>query len=109
MWMLAWGLAFGGALGALLQLSGASSHSKIVHALRVKDLTIMKLILMAIGVGLMGVQLVDRLGLATMTVNERYLRGIIIADAIFGVGFALSGYCPATARAACAEGPQMSG
>ena len=103
------GVGVRGAFGAQLQLSGASSHTKIVHALRLKDLTIMKLILMAIGVWLMGVQLLDRFGLANMKVNERYLLGIIIAGAIFGVGFALSGYCPGTALAACAEGTRMPG
>jgi len=98
------GLALGTAFGALLQLSGASSHTKIVNALRLKDLTIMKLILMAIGVGLMGVHLLDLFGLANMKVKELYLLGLVIAGAIFGVGFALTGYCPGTALAACAEG-----
>jgi uncharacterized membrane protein YedE/YeeE len=101
---LALGLALGAAFGALLQLSGASSHTKIVNALRLQDLTIMKLILMAIGVGLMGVHLLDLFGLANMKVKELYLLGIIIAGVIFGVGFALTGYCPGTALAACAEG-----
>jgi uncharacterized protein len=101
---LALGLALGAFFGALLQLSGASSHTKIVNALRLKDLTIMKLILVAIGVGLMGVHLLDLFGLANMKVKELYLLGIVIAGAIFGVGFALTGYCPGTALAACAEG-----
>ena len=101
---LALGLALGAFFGALLQLSGASSHTKIVNALRLKDLTIMKLILVAIGVGLMGVHLLDSFGLANMKVKELYLLGIVMAGAIFGVGFALTGYCPGTALAACAEG-----
>jgi uncharacterized membrane protein YedE/YeeE len=101
---LALGLALGAAFGALLQLSGASSHTKIVNALRLKDLTIMKLILMAIGAGLIGVHLLDLFGLANMKVKELYLLGIILAGVIFGVGFALTGYCPGTALAASAEG-----
>ncbi|HSL04910.1 MAG TPA: YeeE/YedE thiosulfate transporter family protein [Nitrospiraceae bacterium] len=104
MLMLALGLMLGAAFGALLQLSGASSHTKIVNALRLKDLTIMKLILMAIGVGLMGVHLLDLFGLANMKVKDLYLLGIVIAGVIFGVGFAITGYCPGTALAACAEG-----
>ena len=104
MLILALGLALGAAFGALLQLSGASSHTKIVNALRLTDLTIMKLILMAIGVGLMGVYLWDLFGLANMKVKELYLLGLVIAGGIFGVGFALTGYCPGTALAACAEG-----
>lgn len=98
------GLVLGAAFGAVLQLSGASSHTKIVNALRLKDLTIIKLILMAIGVGMLGVHLLDLVGLANMKVKELYVVGIVLAGAIFGAGFAVSGYCPGTALAAAAEG-----
>lgn len=98
------GLILGAAFGAALQLCGASSHTKIVNALRLRDMTIIKLILMAIGVGMVGVHLLDLLGLANMKVKELYVLGILLAGAIFGVGFAVSGYCPGTALAAAAEG-----
>ena len=54
----------------------------------------MKLILMAIGVGLLGVHLLDLFGFANMKVKDLYLLGLILAGLIFGVGFALTGYCP---------------
>ncbi|THJ21287.1 MAG: hypothetical protein CAF45_012535 [Nitrospira sp. CG24E] len=98
------GVALGASFGAVLQLSGASSHTKITNALRLKDLTIMKLILSAIGVGLIGVHLLDALGLANMKVKDLYLPGLLVAGLIFGVGFAVTGYCPGTALAAAAEG-----
>lgn len=98
------GLALGTAFGAVLQLSGASSHTKIVNALRLKDPTIIKLILMAIGVGMIGVHLLDLAGWANMKVKELYVLGIVLAGTIFGIGFAVSGYCPGTALAAAAEG-----
>ena len=98
------GLVLGAVFGATLQLSGASSHTKITNALRLKDLTIIKLILAAIGVGLLGVHLLDAVGLANMKVKDLYLPGVIVAGLIFGVGFAVSGYCPGTALAAAAEG-----
>lgn len=98
------GLALGMAFGAVLQLSGASSHTKITDALRLKDFTIIKLILAAIGVGLLGVHLLDAAGLANMTVKDLYLPGVAVAGLIFGVGFAVTGYCPGTALAAAAEG-----
>lgn len=98
------GLILGAAFGAVIQLSGASSFSKITNALRLKDLTIMKLILTAIGVGLIGVHLLDALGLANMKVKDLYLPGLVVAGLIFGVGFAVTGYCPGTALAAAAEG-----
>ena len=98
------GLVLGVAFGAVLQLSGASSHTKITNALRLKDLTIIKLILAAIGVGLIGVHLLDTFGLANMKVKDLVLPGVAIAGLIFGVGFAVAGYCPGTALAAAAEG-----
>ncbi len=102
--MVLLGLALGAAFGAVLQLSGASSHTKIINALRLRDWTIMKLILTAIGVGLIGVHLLDAAGAAHMMVKEVYLPGVVIAGLMFGVGFAVSGYCPGTALAAAAEG-----
>ncbi|HEX9155157.1 MAG TPA: YeeE/YedE thiosulfate transporter family protein, partial [Nitrospira sp.] len=102
--MLALGLLLGASFGALLQLSGASSHQMITNALRLKDLTIIKLIVIAIGIGLIGVYLLDAFGMANMKVKDLFLPGIVIAGAIFGVGFAIAGYCPGTALAAAAEG-----
>jgi uncharacterized membrane protein YedE/YeeE len=98
------GLVLGAGFGAALQLSGASSHTKITDALRLKDLTIMKLILTGIGVGLIGVHLLDMLGFANMKIKDLYLPGLLVAGLIFGVGFAVTGYCPGTALAAAAEG-----
>ena len=60
--------------------------------------------LAAIGVGLIGVHLLDAFGLANMKVKDLFLPGVAIAGMIFGVGFAVAGYCPGTALAAAAEG-----
>lgn len=98
------GLLLGAAFGAVLQLSGASSYTKILNTLRLKDLTIMKVIMTAIGVGLIGVHGLDALGVAHLKVKDLYLPGILIAGVIFGVGFAVTGYCPGTVLAAAAEG-----
>ena len=40
------GLAIGTAIGAVMQLGGASSYRKILGSLLLKDMTIIKLILM---------------------------------------------------------------
>lgn len=98
------GLVLGAAFGAALQMSGASSYTKMTNALRLKDFTIIKLILMAIGVGMIGVNLLDALGLANIRIKDLYVLGILAAGLIFGVGLAVSGYCPGTALAAAAEG-----
>ena len=99
------GLVLGAAFGVILQLSGATSYRKIIGTLRLRDFTIMKLIMTAIGVGLIGVHVLDAAGVAHMKVKDLYLPGIVIAGLIFGVGFAVTGYCPGTALAAAAGKP----
>ncbi|NOU11151.1 MAG: YeeE/YedE family protein [Nitrospira sp.] len=98
------GLFLGAAFGTVLQLSGVLSHTKIIGTLRLTGFTIMKLIMTAIGVGLIGVHALDALGVAHMNAKDLYLPGIVVAGLIFGVGFAITGYCSGTVLAAAAEG-----
>ena len=98
------GFAIGMAFGAVLQLGGASSYRKIMDMLLLRDLTILKMILTAIAVGLIGIQTLDLVGLAHMDVKATYVAGILLAGTLFGIGFALAGYCPGTGVVAAAEG-----
>jgi uncharacterized membrane protein YedE/YeeE len=98
------GFAIGMAFGAVLQLGGASSYRKIMGMLLLRDLSILKMILTGIAVGLIGIQTLDLVGLAHMDVKATYVVGILLAGGIFGIGFALAGYCPGTGVVAAAEG-----
>ncbi len=98
------GLLIGMAFGAVLQLGGASSYHKIMGALLLKDMAIIKLILMAIAVGSVGIYALDLVDMANMSIKPTYIAGIIVAGLIFGVGFAVAGYCPGTCVVASAEG-----
>ena len=98
------GLAIGMALGAILQLGGGSSYKKIMGSLLLKDMDIIKLILMAIAVGTVGIYALDLADMANMSIKPTYVVGIIIAGLIFGVGFAVAGYCPGTCIVAAGEG-----
>jgi len=98
------GLAIGTAIGAVMQLGGASSYRKILGSLLLKDMTIIKLILMTIAVTTVGIYALDLVDMANMDIKPTYVLGIIIAGLIFGVGFAVSGYCPGTCVLASAEG-----
>ncbi len=98
------GLLIGAAFGAILQLGGASNYKKILGSLLLKDLTIIKLILTAIAVGTIGIYLLDFFGMANMDIKPTYTSGIIVAGLIFGVGFALAGYCPGTCIVGASEG-----
>ena len=98
------GLIIGIAFGAILQLGGASNYHKILGSLLLKDLDVIKLILMAIAVGTVGIYALDLVDMANMSIKPTYVVGIVIAGLIFGVGFAVAGYCPGTCIVASAEG-----
>jgi len=100
---LLWGLFIGMAFGATLSLSGAASHRMIVNALRLKDLRLLKIILTALAVGTLGVTLLDTAGMAHLKIKPAYLLGVALGGALFGIGFALAGYCPGTCVVATAE------
>jgi hypothetical protein len=98
------GLVIGIAFGAIIQLGGASNYHKILGSLLLKDMDIIKLILMAIAVGTVGIYALDLVNMANMSIKPTYVVGIAIAGLIFGVGFAVAGYCPGTCIVASAEG-----
>ena len=98
------GFLIGCAFGAILFLGGASSYRKILGTLLLKDMTIIKLMLTAIGVGTLGVYLLDLGGLANMSIKPAYVWGIVAGGAIFGIGWAVSGYCPGTCVVGTSEG-----
>jgi uncharacterized membrane protein YedE/YeeE len=98
------GLVIGMAFGAILQLGGASSYRKIMGSLLLKDMDIIKLILLSIAVGTVGIYALDLVDMANMSIKPTYVLGITVAGLIFGVGFAVAGYCPGTCVVAAAEG-----
>jgi hypothetical protein len=98
------GLIIGMAFGAIIQLAGASNYHKILGSLLLKDLDVIKLILMSIAVGTVGIYALDLVDMANMSIKPTYVVGIVIAGLIFGVGFAVAGYCPGTCIVASAEG-----
>jgi len=67
-------------------------------------MTIIKLMMTAIGVGTLGVYLLDQGGLAHMSIKPAYIWGVVVGGAIFGIGWAVSGYCPGTCLVGSAEG-----
>jgi uncharacterized membrane protein YedE/YeeE len=98
------GFLIGCAFGAILFLGGATSYRKILGTLLLKDMTIIKLMMTAIGVGSLGVYLLDMGGLANMSIKPAYVWGIVAGGSIFGIGWAVSGYCPGTCVVGASEG-----
>jgi uncharacterized membrane protein YedE/YeeE len=98
------GFLIGCAFGAILYLGGATSYRRILGTLLLKDMWIIKLMMTAIGVGTLGIYLLDMGGLAHMSVKPAYVWGIAIGGAIFGIGWAVAGYCPGTCVVGSAKG-----
>lgn len=98
------GFIIGCVFGAILFLGGASSYRRIIGTLLLKDMWIMKLMMTAMGVGTLGIYLLDLGNLANLSIKPAYIWGVAIGGAIFGIGWALSGYCPGTCVVGSSEG-----
>ena len=98
------GFLIGCAFGAILFLGGASSYRRILGTLLLKDMWIIKLMMTAIGVGTLGIYLLDLGGLANMSIKPAYVWGVLAGGVIFGIGWAVSGYCPGTCVVGASEG-----
>ena len=102
---LLYGLLVGIAMGVLIQRVGASSPALIARNLRLRDLSIIKFMATTIAVGTVGVYLLAAAGVPMhLDVKPAYLLGVVAGGLIFGVGFAVGGYCPGTCVVGAGEG-----
>ena len=101
---LVYGLITGMLFGFFLQKGRVLRFDKQVAALRLIDMTIVKFMLTAVLVAMVGVYLLKDLGFAKLAVKPTSLGGNIIGGLLFGAGWGLFGYCPGTAVGALGEG-----
>jgi len=102
--MLTCGLITGILFGFFLQKALVLRYDKQLGALRFFDMTIVKFMLSNILVGMVGIYLLNDLGLAKLHVKATVLGGNIIGGLIFGIGWGFLGYCPGTSAGALGEG-----
>lgn len=98
------GLAIGFLFGFLLQKGNVTEYDVIVGQLLFRDFTVIKIMVTAMVTGMIGVHLLRSLGLAQLHPKPGSLGMTLVGGLIFGVGFALLGYCPGTIAAAVAQG-----
>jgi len=98
------GLLFGICFGFLLQKGGVTSFDVIEGQLLLTDFTVLKLMLSAVIVGMAGFHLLKHFGLVRLHAAEGSVGANVIGGLIFGVGFALLGYCPGTVAGAVGTG-----
>jgi len=91
--------------GFALNKAGLTKYHKIVNVFRLTDLAVLKFMMTALIVSMSGLYLLRGLGLVTFpTIPTTYIAGNVIGGLIFGVGMALSGFCPGTCAAGAGEG-----
>lgn len=81
-----------------------TDYNVIVNQFRLRDFTVLKVMLVAIIVGGLGVLLFVQLGYAAWAVRDANLLAVVLGATLFGVGMVVYGYCPGTALAAVAGG-----
>jgi len=101
---LLFGLAIGFCFGFLLQKGGVTRYDVIMGQLLLQDWTVVKVILTAILTGMIGIYLLRIPGLARLHTWSGSFGSTVIGGLIFGVGFAILGYCPGTLAGAVGQG-----
>ena len=98
------GLGTGIIFGFLLQKGQILRFEKQVGFLRLKDMTIIKFMFSAIIVGMVGIYLFSDLGIISLKIKATHIAAQIIGGLLFGIGWAICGYCPGTSVGALGEG-----
>lgn len=98
------GLVTGILFGFLLQKGRVLRFEKQVGALLFKDMTIVKFMFSAIFVGMVGILLLSDMGIITLSHKPMNVGGVVLGGALFGMGWAVMGFCPGTSIGALGEG-----
>ena len=101
---LVFGLGFGILFGFLLHKGGATKYDVIVGQLLLTDFTVLKIMLSAVVTGMIGIYLMKSLGWIQLSLKKGSVGMNVIGALIFGVGFAVLGYCPGTIAGAIGNG-----
>ncbi len=101
---LLWGLVFGIAFGFLLQKGGVTKYDVIIGQLLLTDFTVLKIMLSAVLIGMIGIHAMKSFGWVELHPKSGSAGMNIIGGLIFGVGFAVLGYCPGTISGAIGNG-----
>lgn len=98
------GLVFGIVFGFLLQKGGVAKYEVLMGQFFLTDFTVVKVMLTAIVVGMLGVFAMRAMGLVKLHVKPTRYAANILGGVLFGIGLGLLGYCPGTGAAALGQG-----
>ncbi len=98
------GLGTGLLFGVLLQQGRVLRFEKQVGAMLLRDMTIFKFMLSAIIVGMIGINVLAAVGVISLKIKAMVVGANLIGGLVFGIGWAIVGYCPGTSVGAVGEG-----
>ena len=98
------GLVTGLIFGFLLQKGGVTRYNTIIAQLLLEDFTVLKIMLTATGTGMLGIYFLEEIEVIQLAPKSGSPVRSIMGGLIFGIGFALLGYCPGTAAGAIGQG-----
>ncbi len=101
---LFYGLGFGILFGFLLHKGGVTKYDVIVGQLLLNDFTVLKIMLSAVVTGMIGIYFMKSLGWIKLSLKGGSVGMNVLGALIFGVGFAVLGYCPGTIAGAIGNG-----
>lgn len=101
---LATGFAIGIGFGFALQKSGVVMYNLIIAQLMLIDFTVIKVMLTAVAVGMIGIYALKQMGKAQLHLKPGSFSTSVVGALIFGVGFGVLGYCPGTLLGAVGTG-----
>ncbi len=86
-------LVLGGLFGFSLNKVGLTNYHKVVNQFRFTDMTVLKFMMTALVVAMIGLYGLRGLGLITFpAVPATYIVGNLVGGLLFGVGMSLTGY-----------------
>lgn len=97
-------VVFGAVFGALLHRGRVANYDVIVDQFRLRDFTVLRVMLTAILVGGIGVYVLNQFGLAQYHIKSADMLAVVLGATLFGIGMVLYGYCPGTGVAAVGTG-----
>lgn len=89
------GLTTGTVFGFILQRGGVLRVENQLNMLLLKDMTVMRFMLLSIMVGMVGIIVLAQFGVITLSYKPMNVGAILVGGALFGVGWSVTGLCPA--------------
>jgi uncharacterized membrane protein YedE/YeeE len=100
-WMV---LFIGFIFGAIIQYARVDKFEKIAGFAMLEDMTVPKMLFLAIGLASIGLYFMNEMGWAHYHIKPIMLGGLVVGGILFGIAMAIFGKCPGTGPISVAEG-----